>query len=508
MNRYNKQRFIDTKKTVISNSIYNSLGWVIQTGLNLILISLIIKRIGINEFGIYAIALTIVGYFSIIQGLNQAALKYISEYHVKNDLFALKQVISTSLLISILIGAVGLFLLSFFSSYLATDVFNIPAILITKAKLTFNVIGIGFLFTTVSLTLMSIPQGLQRYDISNKITTSTGIMNFIISIVSIYFVANIIFLVLVIGFTSFINIIIFFIVSKKLLNGMSIKPGYYKIQFKKVLSFTSYSIFSSLVSAISFTLDRIIIGIMIGTHGIANYSVAQLPSSRSSGLSTKLIEILLPVTSQLSVGEKKEDIPQMVIKASRYILLLNMSINVPIIFGASDILNIWVGSSIAGNVKMIMSILGVSFLIRSLGGISTIINLGFGRPERNTKYAIIVFLITAILIYPLIKYFGILGAAITSLISSLVIPFYIYETNKLIKISSIEYIQRVIWKPLLIGLFQAIFIELMLSLFQSTLINVIFIFIISIFLNIILSFISKTIDEDYKAILKKATMYF
>ena len=175
MNRDIIPEFNYKKKIVITNSIYNSLGWAVQTVLNLILVSLIITRIGINEFGIYAIALTIIGYFSIIQGLNQAALKYISEYYVKNDRFSLEQVISVSLLISIFIGSFGMFLLSFFSYRLATDVFNIPVLLITNAQITFDVISFGFLLTTVSLTLMSIPQGLQRYDISNKITISTGI---------------------------------------------------------------------------------------------------------------------------------------------------------------------------------------------------------------------------------------------------------------------------------------------------------------------------------------------
>jgi O-antigen/teichoic acid export membrane protein len=83
-------------RTVIKNTVYNNIGYVLQLLISLLLIPFIIHKIGMELFGIWILLEVIVTYLSLLDftGIGGAFVKYIAEYHTKKDFKKCNQVIN------------------------------------------------------------------------------------------------------------------------------------------------------------------------------------------------------------------------------------------------------------------------------------------------------------------------------------------------------------------------------------------------------------------------------
>jgi O-antigen/teichoic acid export membrane protein len=83
-------------RTVIKNTVYNNIGYVLQLLISLILIPFIIHKIGVELFGVWVLLEVIVTYLSLLDftGIGGAFVKYIAEYHTKKDFKKCSQVIN------------------------------------------------------------------------------------------------------------------------------------------------------------------------------------------------------------------------------------------------------------------------------------------------------------------------------------------------------------------------------------------------------------------------------
>ncbi len=497
-------QFSSTKRKIVKNALFNSLAWALKTGFHLVLISLITSKIGKEEFGLYSLALSLIGYFSLIQGLNQATQKYISEYHTQDDRRSIEGIIGASLFISLVIGIIGMVLIYSLSEILSTHIFEIPKHLRREATIIFKIISCGFLATSLSFSLMSIPMALQRFDLVSKVIVYGGLLSFIVSLSLVLNESSIMWFVLILIIITILNIVVYYVISRKLLNNVHIRPSLNMEYLSKIIRFAKYSISTSIVSVISSGVDRFVIGVTLGTTAVGNYYIAQAPAVQLAIFSTKLLEIILPVTSQLTTIESNNVLSKLFLKASTYNLLINLSFFIPIIFASYQIISIWIDPETAQSVFLVMSMLGLAFFIRSLGGVAAMFNLGINRPGRNTKYAIISTMITLIAIFPLLRYFGLIGVSIAVLLGALQVPFFIYNSLKTLQgVNTIKYLKSVILKPFLIGLVQAGYIVIFKDLFIINLFNLFFLILSSMFISIILAIVFNVVEEDWRKLIFK-----
>lgn len=489
-------------KSLLNNSIFNAGGWTLQVILNAILIPVIIEHLGMDEFGLYTIALTIIGYFSIIQGINQASLKYLSEYVPAKDKTAISEILGSSLLISISVGMVGMAALYLGAGFLSTVVFKIPSRLQETGTRMFEMISAGFLTTAVGMTLTSIPQALHRYDISIKIMTVMGTLNLIISVLLVWAGYGILEIVISLVGISFLNAIVFFVVGRRLLRGIAIIPSYSARGIRRIIGFSSFSLISSLSSTAAYTLDRLMLGVLQGTGAVATYSVPHAPLSRVNILLSKLCEVLLPESSRLTSKGNNMRLEELYIKTSKYVLMTSLTIFIPVIIFSHEILSAWINVEVADSASPLLKLLSFAFLIKAQGTISNVLNLGSGRPHVNTRFALLTVALTAIFIYPAIKLFGLMGLAILSVLVSLQTPLFIHATNKhVLKQSSGRFLGEVVVRPVLVASVQALLLIAVSSMFSLPFAGVVLATVSSVGLNVLLIFKLNIIDAPEKELL-------
>src|SRR5574341_1570717 len=154
----------------IKNSIYSFLGFVWPLILFFFSIPYFIHKLGMEGYGIWVLIISIIGTLGILNfGIGDALIKYVSEYHSKADTKTVNKVVGNSFLIysfiSAIILVVGIFGFQFFLSF-----FNIKENYKELVGFVFRVATLGFVINLFTYNALSILKGLQRYDISSKIT--------------------------------------------------------------------------------------------------------------------------------------------------------------------------------------------------------------------------------------------------------------------------------------------------------------------------------------------------
>ena len=91
-----------TSKKIISNTIFTSAGRLWGYLLSFLLTPYIVHKIGLERFGIWAVANTAIHFFLFLDlGIGSSFVKYIAEYNTKKEYRLINEVINTGLAFSL-----------------------------------------------------------------------------------------------------------------------------------------------------------------------------------------------------------------------------------------------------------------------------------------------------------------------------------------------------------------------------------------------------------------------
>src|SRR5450755_176556 len=95
-----------TGKSIIRNVFYGSLTWLLPLGLSFVATPVIVRTLGNKDYGIYALVLGFIGY-SFTFSFGRAITKYIAEYRITGESEKIRDVISASFFINLVVGLIG-----------------------------------------------------------------------------------------------------------------------------------------------------------------------------------------------------------------------------------------------------------------------------------------------------------------------------------------------------------------------------------------------------------------
>lgn len=155
------------RSRLAKNSLYNFTGLVAQSLLLLISTPILIWRLGPEQYGLYMIASALLGSMGIFDmGLGVGIVKFVAEYTTKQDQQGLSSTVLGALMFYL---GVGIFL-SLPIYYLGPKLIlllKMSPSLAGESERAVRLVALGFLPILLVNGGMAVPQGLQRYDISN-----------------------------------------------------------------------------------------------------------------------------------------------------------------------------------------------------------------------------------------------------------------------------------------------------------------------------------------------------
>lgn len=408
---------------IIRNTIFNAIGrsWVII--IVLILTPYIIHHIGEKRYGIWVIVGVITGYFGLFDfGVGTSFEKYISEYYTKKDFKCLNEVVNTGFVFYSLLGAttsISVFILI----KPIIGFLNIPNNLYTEAFFVF-ILGIIIFAVTNALSIFrAIQGGLQRMDISNKITIAITLPNIA---GTIYFLESgyglqglMINYAIVVLVTSTVNI--FF--AYKILPELRFNPLMFSKKMFKILFAFGYKLqISRFANLISFQTDKILITHFLSLGMVIYYQLGSSILLRLRQVLLLLISALVPAVSEAEARNEEVFLKELYLRGSKYLIFITMPALFFITTNASLVTSAWMGEGYERS-ALVIQILAIGYFAATVTGVASSIAAGVARTDIDMKFGLLLAVLNLSLSIFLIIKFGFIGVVLGTTVSLIVASF-------------------------------------------------------------------------------------
>ena len=446
------------KGKYIRNSYFNVVGWIWLVALNLATVPYIVHKLGYDAYGILALVLLVLGYFSFLDfGLGDAVIKYFSHYYTLKDFDKLNKIINSILFLYLLIGLFGAGLIILFTKLFALKIFKIPLPLHPVATYCFYLGAVGFVLNLIFGVISKIPEAIQRFDLSNR---NNVIMGTTITLSSVFFLflgygLREVIIVNLLG--SLLGIVLFYRTTKKLVPQLIFNMKFHSRDFKEIVIFGLYTVYIKLSSLITGSVNQFFVGALVGTSGVTIFNVPFKIILRFQSLIYRISFIVFPLSSELSAAKDNEKIRSVYLQLSKYILILSSFFFIPLISFSREILRYWMGPDFAARSSYVMLMCCLFYYMMSLTMVPGLVALGLGQPKYTALFSSLTALINIALVIPLIKSWGIDGAATALFLSSITAPVMIYVISvKVVRITINEYLNIVIGRSVFVILLSII----------------------------------------------------
>ena len=425
------------RRSPAANSLFDVIAFLYPVVLTIVLIPVILHYIGTEQYGLFALATVLVSFLGLIDfGMTPVVLRFLSASLATSDHAEARMVVGTGIVFFSAVGLVGV------AAAVVCGLFLIPTILPLSPELeeitpfVVSVAGVGFFFSMLQCPVGAIAGALQRYDVlaaARIVSTTAG--------------AGASVLVLWLGFglrgliivTALQPALMLALLARgrRLLPTVPLRPAWHPALLKKMLSFSAYSFVSNLAGSLLFQLDKFVLGALANVSLVTYYVVpANLAQRLHSGVA-RLVGIALPVSTDLHARGEKEALQRFYVRATRLVALVTVSFAVPAFILAREILLEWVGPNFATTSFGTLRLLLLTYVALSLTALPYYLTLAFGRPQISAAFNVVTAVINLVLIVILIPPYGIIGAAVAYLASTVTVPaLIVFVERRLLELES------------------------------------------------------------------------
>jgi len=392
---------------------------ILTAGLGYFFRLILARTLSIEEFGLF---FAVFGFLNMLYGfktfgVGSAYVRFLGEYKEKKMHRETKNLVLFYVFIQLIIFGVISIVLLLLSNYLSINYFKTE-----KAFWPLIILTATFFFSIFISTFRGFFLGYQKMDFYSGIeffqTAAAIVFTLIFFKLGIDFLApSYAYLVsfLLVSLWSFFLFLRLFPIFK-----IKMKKDF--IVFKKLVKFTIPVTIGAIASSLIASEDTIILTYFRSLKEVALYSVAMPTVSMMRYFPKALSIVIFPISTQLYFKDKNK-LSETITQIYKYLFILIVPMSFIVFSFSREILNIFFGENFV-EAATSMSILAVSMVFSTIYVINQNILIGVDKPKVYVKVLFIEAGICTLLDLILIPKFGIIGAAITSLISAICLLFF------------------------------------------------------------------------------------
>jgi O-antigen/teichoic acid export membrane protein len=424
------------KKLIIKNSFYSLLDLIITILISILIPKIFVLGMDMELYGLF-ITLTLFSSYGILTmidfGMGGAIVVFAARYF-STDKNKLNRLWTFSF--------IYYFIVSLFAIIIALLIINCYDLNIKNKLIELNIsisiliptlilIGFGFLSYFGDSFLL----GFNDYKFLKLFSIIQNFIRFILIFIIIKYVKKI---EPIIWITSVLSILKFFITVFYINKKYHELRIFNKLKLNEVKEWFRYSIILMISNINGFAFNyfnRILITIYLPISDMGNFDVISKPQKLIHNISTSLTSTIIPISSHYSAINEKEKIIKIFTNGSFWSNLLVMPTVIFITIFMKDIFNIWLSSKYS-ELYFYAQILMISFFTFHLtANLANMIIVGIGKAQKIISLQVLGSILTIILEFLGIYYYGFKGIVIAYSIGTIFITIgYILITNKILNI--------------------------------------------------------------------------
>ncbi len=431
---------------VLSNTASNLAGKFLFLVSGFFLTPFILHRLGATQFGLWALAGSVVGYGSLLDfGIGPAIIKYIAELRVGKDWREVRILLATALRLYSLMAIVAMFL-SIIVAPFFPRLFHVPAAQHFTAIWLVLLMGGGMAISIPCTVTTAILRGCQRYDVVSLLS-SIGVLLYVAGTVLVLSTGGGLLQFVAVGIA--VNVVmqapaVWFI--KKI--APEIELGWHgagKTWVHRVLSLSWWVFVMDFSGRIQTRTDELVIGAFLPINYITPFTIARRLSEVGQIVTDQFLKTLMPLASELEAGNDIMQVRVLYLAATRVTLSIMAPIICMLSVFAGPLLTIWVGAPYARYSPLVV-ILGLASLFDISAWPAGSILQGIARPRPLAITAACAAVTNLLLSIILVRPFGLTGVAVGTLIPSfaLSVGFFSPYMLRILHVRTKEFLTEVI----------------------------------------------------------------
>ena len=416
-----------TSKSIFRSVIYTSLTWILPVGVSFIATPIIVRSLGNNDYGIYALVLGIISY-SFTFNFGRAITKYIAEYRVSGESEKIRDVISASVFLNLIIGFIGVLVMCLLANWLVRDVFQIDAASQNKTVYAIYIASGIILLWMLTQVSSSVLQGIQRFDVFSKIFTANSLTLTLGNLTLAYFNFGLLALLS----WNLLVLLLFFLVygfaAKRLFPEFGIRFRFERETLRLVLRYSAGVAATQILANILLLFERGWITHRLGTEDLTYYVVPMSIGLLLHGFISSLVLVIFPLAS--SMINERDKLLRLYTKATKVICLIVTFVVISVLIQSKLFLFLWMGETFSHRSSSLLDMHILSFGLFSILTVSWQITEGLGFPQLNALATGICTVLGILLMVILIGDFGNFGVALARLTAMTTIFSSIFIVEK------------------------------------------------------------------------------
>lgn len=375
---------------------------------------LMLRILGQEEYGLYSLSNSVIGYLSLLTfGMGGAVSRYVTKFRVEGDREKTERVIGMFIVIYLSFAGLVLIvggILPFISENVFAQGLNTKEIHRLNILIVIMTIStaVSFVSSVYNMIAIAYEKYIFKKLMDSLATIATPVFNLIVLLLGYASIG-----MAVVGLIMQIfNLIVFPFYCKRKLN---IRARFDHMPFyllKEIINFSVFMFVSSIADMLYWATDKVLIGALIGTVGVAVYNIGGTFTSMLQNMSSAISSVFSTrVASYVFEKRPIKDISEILIRIGRVqYYIVSLILSGYIVFGKKFIYY-WAGVSYANAYYIgLMTMLPLSIPLLQNIAFATIVAQNKHR-FRAIVYVVIA-VINAISTYMVIPVWGILGAAV------------------------------------------------------------------------------------------------
>jgi O-antigen/teichoic acid export membrane protein len=450
-----------TPPSLARNAVVNLGSRLLLIALALLSTPIVVHALGTTQYGVYVLALSLGGLLNILDlGLTPAVIMLLSRSWHERSISDMQRIVSTGFSLFLSIGLIGGVALALLVPWMTNSLLHVPVPTRSATRVTLWLSTGAFTLNMWLAVFNAVPMALERYDLVAVRIVGVSLAGTVAIIVISLAGGGLLALMLINLLMSIAGLVVFYIMSRRLLPVIRLRPGFDAATFRQLARFSGFKFAGTLGVILTFRFDQFAIGALMNVRAVGYYAVPANGALRVFSALSELIQPLFPRVSKLGAdGAARRTL---FLQSARIMTMVSFG-TLTILFVFADlILRYWIhgdqGRIVAAQATPAFRWLLLAFLIESLATVPSIFSEALNRPEINNGFAVAGALIHIPLVLLLVPHFGITGAAIALFIHSVTQTsvFVIYASKNMAGVGVWELLTATLARPVAAALATAV----------------------------------------------------
>jgi O-antigen/teichoic acid export membrane protein len=419
-----------------------------------------VHKLGPDLFGVVALVQVIGGLSGLASlGVGRALNKFVSELYWQGDFQAINRLFQTAWGTCLIAGLVGII------GFIGPEEL-VGRLFFRGGPEVGEVVGFAIyvaafgLFTSMLLEVVSaLPAALRRFGVCNTVNVLASIVRCLGPVLVLAFGYSVRAVLVVILASNILALVAFALISRRFIPGLSLLPSFRWEAFRKLFDFSLPLFLSALFFLITTRVDRFILAYYLPLAAVTFYTLPYSIAERASVGVGNIMSVVLPFSSELHSMGAQEKLHELYLRSSKVMTLVTLPITVIMLAIPGPILQFWLGQEYAEQGSLVLSLLAAATFMNAAAGVATVTSLGVGRAWMSSVFTFGTSVLNLAANFILIPNYGIQGAAVASLLASvLTVPLFIYGVTRMLKFSLRGLFWHSFSRPLICGCAQFSFL--------------------------------------------------